>query len=581
MIVVGLSFGYHDSAACVLDDGELIAAAQEERFSRIKFDSAFPHNALAFCLSKAGVDRSAIDVVAYFENPRAKLERMLFGQQLGIGGAETLLNRWAEKTSLEEEVRWQIGRVGRFVSYPHHLSHAAGAFFSSGLAASGLLVADAVGEWSTLSTGFASGGAISVSEMSRFPHSLGLLYSAVTSLLGFQVNEDEYKVMGLAGYGHPRLLSKLEQIALQEGKLHLNLRYFDLGNRMYSRTLADELSVSPRRAGEKITQDHCDLAASVQQLLEDQLVDAVNRLKSASAASDLCMSGGVALNAAAVAAIRRRCALENVFVQPAAGDAGAAVGAAFLATVEETGERPRVLDACFLGPSYDRATIVQLLAERGATFEILESDALIERVAELLSNDAIIGWFQGRMEFGPRALGNRSILADPRSAAMRDRINSIIKGREDFRPLAPVCLAKAARDLFSTNIPMRYMTELVEVKEPGRLGAVTHVDRTARLQTINADENSMLASLLEAFENRTGLPVLLNTSFNRAGEPIVCNPTDAWRAFIQMPLDALVLGEVLVIRENQPESVLSRDTIRYMSIARELPDLSRSTYFFS
>ncbi len=558
--VIGLSAFYHESACCLLRDGELVAAASEERFSRVKHDSRLPASAFRFCLEAGGLQVTDVDAVAYYESPGAKLSRQLWaGVPSGTAAREA---PWLDPGRPERAIREGLGFEGRILSFPHHLSHAASAYFFSGFESAAVLTVDGVGEWATMSYGRGRGSDLEIFEEVCFPHSLGLLYSTLTSYLGFRVLAGEYKVMGLAAFGEPRYVDEICRLVAvgAGGQVRLNLEYFDFidGERMYSPALAELLGAPPRRPGAEIEPFHRDLARSLQLVLEEILLEKAAYLHRRTGAGDLCLAGGVALNCVANGRLRREGPFDRLFVQPAAGDAGACLGAAALAHTRLTGERPSLAPQrhAGFGPSYPAAEISRLLEATGVPHRDFRGreGGLITAVADRLARGEIVGWFHGAMEFGPRALGARSILADPRPDATRDRLNRRIKRREDFRPFAPSVLEDRAAECFELVHPSPFMLETCGVKTPDLLAAVTHVDGSARPQTVDPRVSPRYAALIEAFERRTGCPVLLNTSFNAGGEPIVCSPADALFTMASAGLDALVLEDFLIDREALPES---------------------------
>jgi len=470
-----------------------------------------------------------------------------------------------DATRPAREIRELLGYEGPLSYFDHHQSHAASAYYFSGYPEAAVLTADAVGEWATTTYGRAAGARLEIVEEIRYPDSLGLLYSAVTAYLGFEVNDAEYKVMGLAPYGEPRYVDKVFALLRPDasGRFRLDMRYFDFlrGRRMFSDALVALFGRPPREPESEIDQFTCDVARSVQAVLEEALLAMARYLHSRHPSENLCLAGGVALNCVAVERILREGPFTRVFVQPAASDAGGALGAAALAHVRITGRRPdpRPLAHVFLGPEYSRDEIAALFAPGAA--EVMDfrgrDDALLAATADRLAAGKVVGWFQGRMEFGPRALGNRSILADPRDASMRDRVNALVKRRESFRPFAPSVLAPRAADHFALDHDAPFMTETCRVRSGLALPAITHVDGSARPQTVDAATNTRFFRLLEAFAARTGCPVLLNTSFNMRGEPIVCTPTDAILCFLRSGLDTLVLGDFLLDRAGVPPSWLA------------------------
>ncbi|MEM7349750.1 MAG: carbamoyltransferase N-terminal domain-containing protein [Acidobacteriota bacterium] len=551
MNILGLSAFYHESSCCLLRHGELIAAASEERFTRVKHDRRLPVEAFRFCLEAGGLRITDLDAVAYYELPQRKLSRQLWsGRRHGPaddGG-------WLDPRRPERAIRERLGFEGRILSFPHHLSHAASAYYFSGFPEAAVLTVDGVGEWATMTYGAGRGSTLEPFETVDFPHSLGLLYSTLTAYLGFRVNDGEYKVMGLAPYGEPRYLDQIFQLVAvgEGGQIRLNLKHFDFidGESMFTPSLCDLFGQAPRRAGAPITRFHQDVARSLQLALEEILLEKVTYLHSETGLRDLCMAGGVALNCVANGRIRREGPFERLFVQPAAGDAGGCLGAAALAHCELSGTRPAMETQrhTAFGPRASADGIAGLLDATGLAAEDFRQRRrdLLTATAQRLASGDIVGWFQGAMEHGPRALGNRSILADPRQPDARDRLNRAIKKREDFRPFAPSVLAARAAEHFDLDRASPFMLETCQVTSPLDLPAITHVDGSARPQTVDPATHPRYAALLEAFDQLTGCPVLLNTSFNLAGEPIVCTPIDALFTATLAGLDALVLEDFLI-----------------------------------
>jgi carbamoyltransferase len=569
--ILGLSAFYHESACCLLQEGRLVAAAAEERFSRVKHDPRLPVGAFRFCLEAGGIDVSQLDAVAYYEDPVKKLSRQLWaGVPAGISAGSRELP-WLDPRGPERMIRERLGFEGRILVYDHHRSHAASSFFFSGLEEAAVLTADGVGEWATTTYGHATGAEIDLFEAVDFPHSLGLLYSTLTSYLGFRVNGGEYKVMGLAPYGEPRYLDEIFQLVgmREEGQFRLNLRHFDFvqGRRMYAPSLPALFRQPPREPESEITPFHHDVARSLQLALEEILLEKVAYLHRRTGARHLCLAGGVALNCVANGRIRREGPFEAVFVQPAAGDAGGCLGAAALAHIALTGARPPLgaMGHAALGPAYAPDPVAQLLEGCGLPFEDFRgrTGALLEAVAGRLAAGEVVGWFHGPMEHGPRALGNRSILASPLDPGMRDRLNAKVKKRESFRPFAPVVLQEHAREHFDLgefsdpagggSLLTPFMLETCPVVSPLDLPAITHVDGSARPQVVDRAVHPRLAALLDAFHRATGCPVLVNTSFNVRGEPIVCTPVDALSCFGTSGLDCLVLEDCLLDRAAVPD----------------------------
>jgi carbamoyltransferase len=556
--VVGVSAFFHESACCLLQDGRLVAAAEEERFSRVKHDPRLPVGAFRYCLAAGGIGPHQIDCLAYYEAPVEKLARQLWA---GVPAEAPGDLPWLDPRRPERALREGLGYDGPLRIFPHHASHAASSYLYSGFEEAAVLTVDGVGEWATTTYGRGQGKRLSAFEQVDFPHSLGLLYSTLTSYLGFRVNDGEYKVMGLAPYGRPRHVAALARLveSLPGGQFRLDLRYFDFvrGRRMDAPALAELLGAPRRRAGEPLAEFHCDVAASLQAVLEELLLEKVRYLHARTGAADLCMAGGVALNCVANGRIRREGPFARLFVQPAAGDAGGSLGAAALAWAELAGASaagPAPLRHVFLGPRWSAAEIAALLAAAelpAEDFRGRESE-LLAAVAGRLESNQIVGWFHGPLELGPRALGARSILANPRDPQAWPRLNRLIKHREDFRPFAPSVLVEHAAEHFDLDHPSPFMLETCRVTSPLALPAVTHVDGSARPQTVDAADAPRFAALLRELHARTGCPIVVNTSFNTSGEPIVCSPVDALLTMARSGLDALVLEDFLIDRASLP-----------------------------
>jgi carbamoyltransferase len=546
--ILGISAYYHESAACLLQQGSLVAAAAEERFSRQKHDARLPVEAVRFCLRQGKTCLAEIAAIAYYELPQAKLARQLWSGALAASDPQAPLDPRRPERALRE----RLGFEGPIYTYPHHLSHAASAFHYSPFSEAAVLTADGVGEWTTTAYGHGRQGGVEIFEEVSFPHSLGLLYSTITAYLGFRVNDGEYKVMGLAPYGEPRYIDEMCQLIGmgEDGQFLLNLRYFDFlgGDRMDSDELAQLLGAPRRHPQEEITAFHHDVARSLQLLVEEILLEKARYLHARVDTPNLCLAGGVALNCVANGRIAREGPFEHLFVQPAAGDSGACLGAAALAHHELTGARVEPLRDVLLGPSYSSDGIARLLAATSLDIDDFRAreDDLLEEVARRLAEGQLVGWFHGRMEHGPRALGARSILANPTDPMARDRLNRVIKGREDFRPFAPSVLAESAGRHFDLMGPSPYMLLACNVISPLELPAITHVDGSARPQTVDEKVHPRFARLLRAFERLTQCPLLLNTSFNGPGEPIVCSPVDALSCFARTGLDTLVLEDFII-----------------------------------
>jgi len=560
--IIGISAGYHDSACCLMQDGALVAAAQEERFSRLKHDKSFPRRAFRYCLEQAGITIAEIDCLAYYEDPCQKL-----GRQIWMGLAptpsasrrEAILDRLA-KLKPQQAIRQLLGYEGPLEIFDHHLSHAASSFYFSGFEEAAIMTVDGVGDWPTTTYGSGKGSQIERFEQVDFPDSLGFFYSAITSYLGFEVNDGEYKVMGLAPYGKPIYAEQIRELVelLPTGQYRLNMKYFAFLSEdfMYSEPLSALLGQPPREPESEIRQFHQDVARSAQFVLEEILLEKARYLHRQAPSENLCMAGGVALNCVANRRLLKDGPFKRLFVQPAAGDAGGALGAAALAHVRLTDERPanKKLEQVYLGPGFSSSEVHDFLQSTSARYEDYRGreKELIRVTAEHLAKGKVIGWFQGRMEFGPRALGGRSILADPRRPEMRDRINALVKMREAFRPFAPAVLESRTTEHFELDHSSPFMLETCQVKSSLELPAIEHVDGSARVQTVDPRVNPRFAALLEEFHRRTGCPILLNTSFNMRGEPIVCTPVDAIMCFVRSKIDILVVEDFIIERASIP-----------------------------
>ncbi|MGH7690529.1 MAG: carbamoyltransferase family protein [Gemmatimonadaceae bacterium] len=588
--VLGISAFYHDSAACILRDGVAVAAAQEERFSRQKGDDRFPARSAAFCLQAAGVRTSDLDAVAFYDKPLLKLDRVfetfLWMAPSGFASFRHGAPLWArDRLDIERTIRRGLdGYRGRVLFTEHHESHAGSAFYPSPFNDAAVLTIDGVGEWATASIGVGHGRDLELVQELHWPDSLGLLYSAFTYQAGFKVNSGEYKLMGLAPYGEPKYVDAIYKHLLtlrEDGSFTLHQEYFGyLGGLTMTNDAFSALFGGPPRPPESaLTQREMDLARSVQDVCEEIVLRMARTARYVTGQPNLCLAGGVALNAVANGKLLRAGVFDRIWVQPAAGDAGGALGAA-LAAWYRYFDQPRATDGvhdamrgALLGPSFTADEIEAGLSESGAVWERLERDGAVARAAELLAAGHVIGWFDGAMEFGPRALGARSILADPRNPGMQARINLKVKFREGFRPFAPSVLAERAADYFEIDGESPYMLFVVPVREDRRLPpvtgrapwgierlniprsdipAVTHLDYSARLQTVTADRSPGLHAVLTAFDARTGCPLLVNTSFNVRGEPIVCTPADAYDCFMRTDLDALIMPPFVMRKRDQP-----------------------------
>ncbi|MGE3263025.1 MAG: carbamoyltransferase [Bacteriovoracia bacterium] len=580
MKILGISGLYHDSAAALLVEGEIVAAAQEERFTRVKHDSRIPLHAIAYCLREGGIRLSELDYVAFYDKPFLKFERLLetylataprgfasFRESFPAWIKEKLFQKHLlgkEFERIDPEFNWRT----KLLFSEHHLSHAASAFFPSPFGEAAVLTLDGVGEWTTSSVAIGTGADLRVLKEIHFPHSLGLLYAAFTAFLGFRVNSGEYKVMGLAPLGQPvyrnLILEKLIDLK-PDGSFRLHQEYFSYctSDSMTNARFATLFGMAPRIPESPLTQAHMDLAASVQAVTEEVVLRIAKALAQETKMKNLCLAGGVALNCVANGKLARAGIFENIWVQPAAGDAGGAVGAALTANYLYLKQPRRVnradsMSGSLLGPSYSEAEVAERLAAEGARFHRLPEEALLEETVNALVCGKAVGWVQGRMEFGPRALGARSILADPRSPAMQSVLNRKVKFRESFRPFAPAVLEEEANKWFAWEKTSPYMMFTAEVKPEyrGQIPAVTHVDQSARLQTVSAQTHPRFHRLLTLFFARTGCPVLINTSFNVRGEPIVTSPEDAFRCFLGSGIELLVVENALLRKEEQDFTLL-------------------------
>jgi carbamoyltransferase len=597
--VLGISAFYHDSAAALIEDGHIVAAAQEERFSRRKHDPDFPARAIAYCLAEARIALGDVQRVVFYEKPFLKFERLLetyttlaprgfksFSMAMPLWLREKLfLKSLLQKRLAQFDARGDWNRDLLFSE--HHLSHAASAFFPSPFKEAVVLTMDGVGEWATASAAIGDGNRLQVHKEIHFPHSLGFLYSAFTYYTGFKVNSGEYKLMGLAPYGEAKYTQKILEHLVDvkaDGSFRLDQTYFNYctGLTMTNGRFDDLFGGRPRKPDEPLTQRHMDLAASIQAVTEQIVLRLTRSLRTETGIRNLCLAGGVALNCVANGKLLRDGRFEHIYIQPAAGDAGGALGAALVGYHLQLG-RPRevhgdAMQGAYLGPAFAQADIEARLTDCGAQFERLDDAGLIRTCAHDLAEGEALGWFQGRMEFGPRALGNRSILGDPRSPSMQKTLNLKIKYRESFRPFAPSVLRERVKDWFELDGDSPYMLLVADVAQQRRLEttaadrsrpgidqlnvlrsqipAVTHVDYSARIHTVHADTNPRYHALLSAFESETGCPVLVNTSFNVRGEPIVCNPEDAFRCFMGSDLDALAVGNCYLRKQIQNPALI-------------------------
>lgn len=564
MNILGISAYYHDSAAALLVDGKLVAAAQEERFTRKKHDPSFPAKAIEYCLQEMKMSIEEIDYVAFYDKPLLKFERILsaytYTFPFSLAAFYKAVPVWLkQKLWVPTDIRKHTGYQGKIIFTEHHESHAASSFYYSPFVESNILTIDGVGEWATATRGFGKENKIDLWEEIRFPHSLGLLYSAFTYYLGFKVNSAEYKVMGLAPYGEPRYVDKFRKLIhiYEDGSFHLDMKYFnyDFGLKMISSRLEKLFGQKARKGeDEELTRFHKDVAMSLQVATEEVVLAMVRAMVKKTGNKNLCLAGGVALNCVANGRVLRETEIENIFIQPAAGDAGGAAGAAsFL--YHQLLDNPRVdpLKDVYLGPDYSNESVEEFLKNVAANYKRLDEAELLEETARAITGQRVVGWFQGRMEYGPRALGNRSILADPRYAENRDKVNLKIKFRESFRPFAPSVLEDKLNEFFELDTPTPYMLLVADVREEKRvIPAVTHVDGSARIQSVNSETNPLYYKLIDKFYEKTGVPVIINTSFNVRGEPIVRTPEDAFRCFMTTHMDTLVMGNFILNKEDNP-----------------------------
>jgi carbamoyltransferase len=601
MNILGISAYYHDSAACLVRDGEVVAAAQEERFTRRKHDHRYPSRAVEFCLKRAGISANDLDYVAFYDKPLLKFERLLETYldyaPSGLRSFLMAMPLWLrEKLWIREQVAKESNFKGKVLFTEHHESHAASAFFPSPFESAAVLTMDGVGEWATSSFGYGRGNELHLLAELHFPHSLGMLYSAFTYYTGFKVNSGEYKVMGLAPYGEPRYVRQIldEVVDLRDdGSLRLNMKYFNFaaGLTMTSAEFDRLFGGPPRKSESEVTQREMDLARSVQEVCEEAMLRMARHAHHETGEKNLCLAGGVALNCVGNGRILREGPFENIWIQPAAGDAGGSLGAALSVWYQYLGNGRDVREVCrgradgmsgaYLGPEFNADEIEECLLTSGARYRRVEHSELAEDVARLLADEKVVGWFQGRMEFGPRALGARSILGDPRSPRMQSQMNLKIKFRESFRPFAPSVLRERVSDYFELDADSPYMLLVAPVREHLRRGmtageeklfgieklrvprstipAVTHVDYSARVQTVGREDNALYHELLSEFERLTGCAVIVNTSFNVRGEPIVCTPAEAFACFMRTEMDCLVIGDFVLLKSEQGENAFAED----------------------
>lgn len=602
MRILGFSAYYHDAAACILVNGELVAAAQEERFTRKKHDSQFPLNAIRYCLKEAQLQVHDIDYVVFYDKPFLKFERIFetylafaprglksFAASLPVWVKDKLFQKSGILSTLNQELGESVDWEKKLLFSEHHLSHAASAFFPSPFQEAAILTMDGVGEWTSTSLAIGKGNDLEIHREIKFPHSLGLLYSAITYYTGFKVNSGEYKIMGLAPYGKPVYADLIKRHLIdikEDGSFHLDMQYFDYctGLKMTNSKFDELFGGPPRPAESTITQREMDLAASVQAVTEDVVIKLARSIRQETGQKNLCLAGGVALNCVANGKLLSQGVFDQIWIQPAAGDAGGAIGAAYgVHHLKLNNPRKTIvgdaMKGSYLGPCYTQSEIEESLRKVGAHFTSVSEDELIEQTAQALAEGKAVGWHQGRMEFGPRALGGRSILADPRSPAVQKQLNLKVKYRESFRPFAPSVLREDLQEWFDLDVDSPYMLLVAEVKRDRQLPvseatkdlfgiellnvprstipAVTHVDNSARVQTVHRKTNPRYHALIMRFKEKTGCPVLVNTSFNVRGEPIVCTPQDAFRCLMGTEIEWLAIGNCIVKKEEQdPRLVL-------------------------
>jgi carbamoyltransferase len=600
MYILGISAFYHDSAASLIHDETIIAAAQEERFTRIKHDASFPINSIKFCLSEKNIDLSQLDYVVFYEKPFLKFERLLETYlnfvPRGFKSFRMAMPIWIKEKLFQKDILYKNLKkidssfeLKKILFSEHHLSHAGSAFFPSPFEESLILTMDGVGEWTTTSLSIGKGGDIKVLKEVHFPHSLGLLYSAFTYYCGFQVNSGEYKLMGLAPYGKPIYKEVIEANLIdikEDGSFRLNQTYFNYctGLRMTNKKFDTLFGQGVRKEEQELTQFHMDIAASIQSITEDIVIKMARAAQQETGIKNLCLAGGVALNCVANGKLLKEQIFENIWIQPASGDAGGALGCALSAYYlhlkkERKPHQNDSMQGSYLGPSFNAEEIEKILFEAGAKFEKKSYNEMIEWSAKKLSQDKIIGWFQGRMEFGPRSLGNRSIIANPKSETMQKKLNLKIKYRESFRPFAPSVLYEDVNEWFDFKDRSPYMLFVTEIlkkhqKEMSQgendlfgieklniirssVPSITHVDYSARIQTVHKETNPIYHDLISKFKSFTKCPIVVNTSFNVRGEPIVCNPKDAYNCFMGTEMDVLVIGNFVLEKEKQDKSLIT------------------------
>jgi carbamoyltransferase len=573
--ILGISCFYHDAAAALVRDGQLVAAAQEERFTRKKHDAEFPLHAITYCLKQAGIRAEDLDFIGFYDKPFIKFERLLYTYVAtfpkSLPSFLKSMPVWLkDKLWIPQLIRSELDYDGPILFSEHHQSHAASAFLVSPFEKAAILTIDGVGEWETTTYGVGEGNSVKLLKRIHFPHSVGLLYSAFTYYLGFKVNSAEYKVMGLAPYGKPFYYDVIMQELIRlksDGSYKLNMKYFgyDYGLTMTNARFNTLFGRAPREPEGALEQFHKDMAASIQKVTDEIMVRMANHLYEETKLDQLCLAGGVALNCVANAKVLERTPFKKIFIQPAAGDAGGAVGTAYHIYNSILGnKRNFILNDVFLGPDFTEDEIREYLVGLGVEFTHQTQEELLRETARMIADQKVVGWFQGRMEWGPRALGNRSILADARNPENQSKVNLKIKFRESFRPFAPAVLLEKAAEYFRCDVPSPYMVLTAQVREDRRsIPAVTHVDGSARLQTVSKEENPLFHALLEEFDRQTGCAVLINTSFNVRGEPIVCTPHDAMMCFMRTDMDVLVMGNFMLDKKKMSIDVSEFQSARF------------------
>jgi carbamoyltransferase len=569
LYTLGISCYYHDSAAALLKNEHVVAAVEEERFSRKKFDDGFPKMAINWCLKTEGISGEEIESIAFYDKPILKFERLLDNYiAVAPRGLYSFLNvipKWLHKRLwIKNDIKKHVkGFKGNIIFPEHHMSHAAHAFYTSPFEESAILTVDGVGEWTATSFGTAKNNAIQLTNDIRWPHSLGLFYSAFTYFLGFQVNEGEYKLMGLSSYGKPKyydlILDNLIDVK-DDGSIHLNMKYFAFtyDKVMTNKKFSTLFGISPKRRDEEMKQIHFDIGASAQKVLEDIILKMANHIHKKTGMKNLCFGGGVALNGVANYRLLKEGPFENIYIPPSPGDAGSAIGCAqYSYHIHHKNKKnleqeisQRIRENVYVGPEYSNEEIIEFLDSKNISYKTFDREELLQNTAKLISEGNIVGWYQGKMEWGPRALGNRSILADPRKAEMKDILNEKIKHRESFRPFAPSILEEFVSDYFEIDIPSPYMLMVAKVKQPEKIPAVTHVDGTGRLQSVSKNSNPLYYDLINEFYKITNVPVIVNTSMNVMGEPIVNTPKQAYNMILKTDMDYVVLGNNIIFSQD-------------------------------